>query len=82
MSFAIVAEFPLGTYRGHRPDGRLDPLPSPARLHAALLERRRAGRARGCRRRAPPRRRAADRAALAWLEAHAPDAISTPPSGQ
>ena len=37
MSFAIIAEFPLGTYRGRSADGRVDPLPSPARLHAALL---------------------------------------------
>jgi CRISPR-associated protein Csb2 len=79
MPFAIVAEFPLGTYRGHRPDGRLDPLPSPARLHAALLSAAGQG----------PRAevsgdglqpRAEDRAALTWLEAHAPDAISAPPS--
>lgn len=77
MTFAIVAEFPLGTYRGHRPDGRLDPLPSPARLHAALLA------AAGAGPRAEPAAdglapRASDRAALTWLEAHAPDAVSTP----
>ena len=79
MSFAIVAEFPLGTYRGHRPDGGLDPLPSPARLHAALL----AAAGQGVRADvaggdlAPC---AADRAALAWLESHAPDAMAAPPS--
>ncbi len=77
MPFSIVAEFPLGTYRGHRPDGRLDPLPSPARLHAALLA------AAGQGPRAEPAAdgltpRAADRAALAWLEVHVPDAVSTP----
>jgi CRISPR-associated protein Csb2 len=79
MSFAIVAEFPLGTYRGHRPDGRVDPLPSPARLHAALL----AAAGLGVRADAADEVLApstADRAALAWLEAHAPDAMSTPSS--
>ena len=35
--FALVAEFPLGTYRAHQGDGDLDYLPSIARLHAALL---------------------------------------------
>lgn len=79
MSFAIVAEFPLGTYRGHRQDGSVDPLPSPARLHAALL----AAAAQGVRAEpadgefAPNR---VDRAALAWLESHAPDGIARPHS--
>ncbi len=77
MSFAIVAEFPLGTYRGHLPDGRPDPLPSPARLHAALLAAAgqgvRADAAEGALAPSP-----ADRAALAWLEEHAPDAIAAP----
>jgi CRISPR-associated protein Csb2 len=79
MSFAIVAEFPLGTYRGHGPDGRLDPLPSPARLHAALLNSAGLGvHAEEAAGGLQPR--ATDRAALAWLEAHAPDAITSPPS--
>lgn len=79
MPFAIVAEFPLGTYRGHRPDGRVDLLPSPARLHAALL----AAAGQGVRADvagvdlSPS---GPDRAALAWLEAHAPDAMTNPPS--
>ena len=79
MSFAIVAEFPLGTYRGHRPDGRIDPLPSPARLHAALV----AAAGQGVRADAAGEvltPSAPDRAALAWIEAHAPDAMSSPPS--
>ena len=81
MPFAIVAEFPLGTYRGHRSDGGLDPLPSPARLHAALLSAAGQGpRADPIGDRLAPR--ATDRAALTWLETHAPDAISTPPSVQ
>ncbi len=37
MSFAVLAELPLGTYRGLAGDGSLDPFPTPARLHAALL---------------------------------------------
>ena len=79
MTFAIVAEFPLGTYRGHRPDGRVDPLPSPARLHAALLAAAGQGvRADAAGENLAPT--AADRDALAWLEAHAPEAISSPPS--
>jgi CRISPR-associated protein Csb2 len=79
MSFAIVAEFPLGTYRGHRPDGSLDPLPSPARLHAALL----AAAGQGLRALVAddlllpdP----VDRAALEWLEANPPDALACPPT--
>lgn len=79
MPFAIVAEFPLGTYRGHRPDGGLDPLPSPARLHAALLNAAGQGpRADVAGDRLQPR--TTDRAALTWLESHPPDALSTPPS--
>lgn len=79
MGFAIVAEFPLGTYRGHRSDGSLDPLPAPARLHAALL----AAAGQGVRAEATGESwapRAADRNALAWLEAHPPDALGVPPA--
>lgn len=79
MPFAIVAEFPLGTYRAHGPDGRVDPLPSPARLHAALLNAAGSGvRADVVAGGLQPR--IADRAALIWLEAHTPDAIAFPPS--
>lgn len=77
MGFAIVAEFPLGTYRAHRPDGGLDPLPAPARLHEALL----AAAGQGVRADAAGDSLepcAADRAALAWLEAHPPDALGAP----
>jgi CRISPR-associated protein Csb2 len=37
MPFSLVATLPLGTYRGHRPDGTTERYPSVARLHAALL---------------------------------------------
>jgi CRISPR-associated protein Csb2 len=78
MSFAIIAEFPLGTYRGHRPDGTLDDLPSPARLHAALLNAAAQGpraEAIGDGQLAPS---AVDRAALAWAESNPPDALHVP----
>ncbi len=79
MAFSIVADFPLGTYRGRRPDGRVDRLPSPARLHAALL----AAAAQGTRAELEGGRlrpRSADRDALRWLELHAPDALGLPDS--
>jgi CRISPR-associated protein Csb2 len=37
MPFAIVADLPLGTYHGAGQDGQPEPMPSVARLHAALL---------------------------------------------
>ena len=37
MPFAIVADLPLGTYHGAGQDGQPEPVPSMARLHAALL---------------------------------------------
>ena len=37
MPFAIVADLPLGTYRGAGQDGRPERVPSVARLHSALL---------------------------------------------
>jgi len=76
-TFAIIAEFPLGTYRGHVGDGDLDKLPSVARLHAALLCASAAG---------PmacttgnglgPSEQATK--AIEWLEANPPDALSLP----
>ncbi|MGH3825564.1 MAG: type I-G CRISPR-associated protein Csb2 [Pseudonocardiaceae bacterium] len=77
MSFAIIAELPLGVYYGGVGDGEVDPLPSPARLHAALL----CAAAQGPRARpdgellAP---RDEDAAALRWLERHPPDGIHVP----
>ena len=77
MSFSIIAQFPLGTYRGHAADGELDRLPSPARLHAALLNAAAQGpRARIEREGLAPSD--GDRAALAWIEANPPDALGLP----
>ncbi|WJK38442.1 type I-U CRISPR-associated protein Csb2 [Solwaraspora sp. WMMA2056] len=77
MSFAIVAEPVLGVYKGHVGSGELDPLPSPARLHAALL----CAAAQGVR--AVPDGDGlqpcdTDREALRWLEANPPDGIAVP----
>ena len=78
MSFTIIAELPLGTYRGARADGRPEPLPSVTRLHSALL----------CAAGFGPRAVAtdeglspcdADEAALLWLEEHPPDGVVIPP---
>ncbi|MEV6815339.1 type I-U CRISPR-associated protein Csb2 [Micromonospora sp. NPDC051296] len=77
MSFAIVAEPLLGVYKGHVGSGQLDPLPSPARLHAALV----CAAAQGIRAVADGdglQPCAADRDALRWLEANPPDGIAVP----
>lgn len=75
--FAVIAELPLGTYRARTPGGQLDPVPSPARLHAALL----------CAAGAGPRAaldgtglgpNEQDRGALTWLEEHPPDGVRLP----
>ena len=77
MPFSIHAELPLGTYRGHRQDQSTERLPSPARLHAALLA------AAGFGPRAQVRNdqwgpNDDDTAALRWLEEHPPDAVAVP----
>jgi CRISPR-associated protein Csb2 len=77
MAFSITAELPLGTYRGASPDGRVERIPSVARLHSALLC------AAGFGPRAQPRGEGmdpctADEAALRWLEENPPDAVSIP----
>lgn len=75
--FALIANFPLGTYRGHLGDGVPDPFPSPARLHAALV----------CAAAAHPLHSTEEPVpdvltgtwlALKWLEEHPPDAIHLP----
>lgn len=77
MSFVITAELPLGTYRGAGPDGRSEPMPSVARLHAALLC------AAGFGPRAVLRENeltpcVEDEHALRWLEEHPPDGVAIP----
>jgi len=75
--FALIAELPLGAYRARTPGGRLDPVPSPTRLHAALL----------CAAAAGPRADLQsgelqpsdpDLAALEWVEQHPPDGVHVP----
>ncbi|MGH3835008.1 MAG: type I-G CRISPR-associated protein Csb2, partial [Pseudonocardiaceae bacterium] len=77
MSFAIIAELPLGVYYGGVGDGEVDVLPSPARLHAALLCAAAQG-PRAC----PDGELLApcedDAAALRWLERHPPDGVRLP----
>lgn len=77
MPFAIMAHFPLGTYRAHLGADAVDPLPSPARLHAAFL----AAAGSGVRAHedgdvltpSPD-----DRAALEWLDRNPPDELIVP----
>ncbi|WP_024799838.1 type I-U CRISPR-associated protein Csb2 [Nocardia sp. BMG51109] len=77
MTTAIVAEFLLGTYTGHRSDGSPDPLPSPLRLHAALLNAAGQGMtAVEGRNGLEPSPEA--RAALDWLEANPPTGLLLP----
>jgi CRISPR-associated protein Csb2 len=79
MTFSIVAELPLGAYRGNGQDGRPERFPSVARLHSALLC------AAGIGPRAIPTDGGdlgpceADEEALRWLEDHPPDGVSLPP---
>ncbi|MFN2495142.1 MAG: type I-U CRISPR-associated protein Csb2 [Pseudonocardiaceae bacterium] len=77
MSFAIIAELPLGVYHGGVGDGEVEALPSPARLHAALL----------CAAAQGPRAVpggdllspcTGDAAALRWLEQNPPDGVRLP----
>lgn len=75
--FAVIAELPLGAYRARTSGGHLDPVPSPVRLHAALL----------CAAVTGPRATAAgpelrpnddDLLTLRWLEEHPPDGVRLP----
>ncbi len=78
MPFAIVADLPLGIYHGAGRDGQPEPVPSVARLHAALL----------CAAGFGPRAvstgpdsldvREEDQAALRWLEDNPPDSVAIP----
>ena len=75
--FAVIAQLPLGAYRARTPGGHLDPVPSPVRLHAALL----------CAAATGPRARdeggalhpsETDLGTLQWLEQHPPDGVALP----
>ena len=75
--FAIVAEIPLGIYRGHVASGDVDMFPSVARLHAALLSAAASGsRAELADDFLMPC--SADLAALQWLESHPCDGVALP----
>lgn len=73
----IRARFPLGVYRGHGPDRQPDSLPSPLRLHAALVAAAGNGSTavleRGALSRAPEASRA-----LEWIEDNPPDFVELP----
>ncbi|GGK64875.1 type I-G CRISPR-associated protein Csb2 [Nocardia camponoti] len=78
MTFSIVASYPLSTFRGSRPDGTVDRVPSVARLHSALLA------AAGFGPRAMETELGwgpseADEVALRWLEDNPPNAVTIPP---
>ena len=77
VSFAIIADLPLGVYRGHVGDGDLDVVVSPARLHAALLCAAAAG-PRAAEDRGQLRPCEQDGVALQWLERNSPDGIRLP----
>ncbi|MFE1595059.1 type I-U CRISPR-associated protein Csb2 [Nocardia sp. NPDC058705] len=77
MATGIRARFLLGTYVGHLPNGLAEPMPSPGRLHAALLNAAGQGitaveTAHGL---APS---PAAIAALEWLEQHPPTGLRVP----
>lgn len=77
MSFAIVAEFPLGTYRGGVGEGQLDRLPSVDRLHQAFM----AAAGQGLMAVAAEDMLAPSEAsisALAWIEENPPDGLALP----
>ena len=81
MPFAIVADLPLGTYRGAGQDGRPERVPSVARLHSALL----CAAGFGPRAVAPGMTRldvaTQDETALRWLEDNPPDSVAHPRAG-
>lgn len=73
----LIARFPLGVYLGHRGNGLPDRIPSPARLHSALLNAAGQGTAAvlGKRGLEPS---AAAVSALTWLENNPPTGIMEP----
>lgn len=75
--FAVIADLPLGAYRARTSGGHLDPLPSPTRLHAALLCAAATG-TRATLEGSALRPSDRDREALLWLEQHPPDGVALP----
>jgi len=71
---SITAYFPLGVYHGHAPDGSPEPIPSPARLFAALVSVAHTGTT------AKPDGQAAPDMdeVLTWLEEHPPNGLHIP----
>ena len=71
---SITAYFPLGVYHGHAPDGSPEPIPSPARLFAALVSVAHTGTT------AKPDGQAAPDIdeVLTWLEEHPPNGLHIP----
>lgn len=77
MSFAVLADFPLGTYRAHRGGGVLDEVISSSRLHAALLNAAASG-PRAVEHDDELEPSAEDAAVLGWMERHPPDGLVLP----
>ncbi|MGB3708224.1 type I-G CRISPR-associated protein Csb2 [Gordonia sp. (in: high G+C Gram-positive bacteria)] len=73
----IRARFPLGVYRGHAGAGQYDPLPSPLRLHAALVAAAGDGSTAVVEAGALRRSESATRA-LEWLEDNPPEYVALP----
>jgi CRISPR-associated protein Csb2 len=78
MPFAIVADLPLGTYRGSSADGSPERIPSVSRLYSALLSA--AGFGPRAVQRSPDSLEVsdADEAVLRWLEDHPPASVRIP----
>jgi len=78
MLFAIVADLPLGTYRGSSSDGNPERIPSVSRLYSALLSA--AGFGPRAVQRSPDSLNIcdADEAVLRWLEDHPPASVRIP----
>ena len=77
-TLTLIAEFPLGVFQGKQGDGATrDPLPDPARLHAALLHSAGKGSAAIIK---GGDLRPSDESlnALRWLEEHPPTALAIP----
>lgn len=77
-TLTLVAEFPLGVFQGRQGDGATrDPLPDPARLHAALLHSAGKGSA-AIVKDGDLRPTEESLTALRWLEEHPPTALALP----